>query len=104
MKDDKGESVPAARRLWKISSGGGGGRIREAFASIASPRRADTMFARLKGDRMKPILGAVLLFPLMSALALAQEPTADAKEGRFYLEGGVGFGVQTMAAPSTSSK
>jgi hypothetical protein len=58
----------------------------------------------LKGDRMKPILGALVLIPLMEAFALAQEPTADAKEGRFYLEGGVGFGVQSMAAPSTASK
>jgi hypothetical protein len=53
---------------------------------------------------MKPILGALALIPLMQAIAMAQEPTADAKEGKFYLEGGVGFGVQSMAAPSTANK
>ena len=52
---------------------------------------------------MKPILGALVLFPLMETFALAQEPTADAKEGRFYLEGGLGFGVASMAGPSTTS-
>jgi len=54
--------------------------------------------------RMKPVLGALLLVPIMSAVAVAQEPTADAKEGRFYLEGGLGFGVLTMAGPSTAPK
>ena len=53
---------------------------------------------------MKPILGALLLVPLMEAFALAQEPTADPKEGTFYLEGGVGFGVASMAADMGSSK
>ena len=53
---------------------------------------------------MKPILGALVLVPLMEAFAVAQEPTADAKEGKFYLEGGLGFGVLTMAGPSTTSK
>jgi len=53
---------------------------------------------------MKPILGALVLVPLMEAFALAQEPTADAKEGTFYLEGGIGFGVASMAGPSTASK
>jgi hypothetical protein len=53
---------------------------------------------------MKAILGALVLVPLMEAVALAQAPTADAKEGKFYLEGGVGFGVQSMAAPSTATK
>lgn len=45
---------------------------------------------------MKPILGALLFVPLMEAFALAQEPTADAKEGKVYLEGGIGFGVASM--------
>ena len=53
---------------------------------------------------MKPILGALVLVPLMEAFALAQEPTADAKEGRLYLEGGIGFGVASMAFDNTSSK
>jgi len=52
---------------------------------------------------MKPILGALVLVPLMEAFALAQEPTADAKEGRFYLEGGLGFGVMSMVGPATTS-
>jgi len=52
---------------------------------------------------MKPILGVLVLVPLMEAFAVAQEPTADAKEGRVYLEGGLGFGVMTMAAPATTS-
>jgi hypothetical protein len=53
---------------------------------------------------MKPILGALLLVPCLSAAALAQEPTADAKQGRFYLEGGIGFGVASMALDAGSSK
>ena len=53
---------------------------------------------------MKSILGVLVLVPLMEAFAVAQEPTADAKEGKFYLEGGLGFGVMTMAGPSTASK
>jgi outer membrane protein with beta-barrel domain len=52
---------------------------------------------------MKPILGALMLVPLMEAFAAAQEPTADAKEGKFYLEGGLGFGVSSMAFPSSST-
>jgi hypothetical protein len=52
---------------------------------------------------MKPILGALLLVPIMSAVAVAQEPTADAKEGRLYLEGGIGFGVASMALDANSS-
>jgi hypothetical protein len=40
----------------------------------------------------------------MEAFALAQEPTADAKEGRLYLEGGIGFGVASMALDDSSSK
>jgi hypothetical protein len=52
----------------------------------------------------KALLGALLLVPLMQAYALAQEPTADAKEGRFYIEGGLGFGVASMAADGGSSK
>jgi hypothetical protein len=53
---------------------------------------------------MKSIFGALLLVPCLSAFALAQEPTADAKQGRFYLEGGIGFGVASMAADAGSSK
>src|SRR5262245_43800240 len=53
---------------------------------------------------MKPILGALILVPLMEAFALAQAPVADAKEGKFYLEGGVAFGVATEAAPASNSK
>ena len=53
---------------------------------------------------MKPIFGALLLVPFMAAVAAAQEPTADAKQGRFYLEGGIGFGVASMAADAGSSK
>jgi opacity protein-like surface antigen len=53
---------------------------------------------------MKSIIGALLLVPAMSAVALAQVPTADAKEGRVYLEGGIGFGVASMAADAGSSK
>jgi len=49
---------------------------------------------------MKPILGALVLVPLMEAIALAQAPTADAKEGGLYLEGGIGFGVASMATPA----
>src|SRR5262245_52907715 len=52
----------------------------------------------------KTILGVLVLVPLMEAFALAQEPTADAKEGKLYLEGGIGFGVASMAGPSTASK
>ena len=52
---------------------------------------------------MKPILGALLLVPLMEAFALAQEPNADAKEGRLYLEGGLGFGVASMALDAEDS-
>ncbi|MBI3858186.1 MAG: hypothetical protein HY293_21095 [Planctomycetes bacterium] len=51
---------------------------------------------------MKPMLGALLLLPLMQALALAQAPTADAKEGKLYLDAGLSFGVATMAAPATT--
>jgi len=53
---------------------------------------------------MKPIIGALVLLPFMSALALAQAPTADAKEGKFYVEGGVGFGVSSMWPSAKSSK
>jgi hypothetical protein len=53
---------------------------------------------------MKPLLGALVLLPLMEAFALAQEPTADAKEGRLYLEGGIGFGVASMAPDAGASK
>src|SRR5262245_6703941 len=53
---------------------------------------------------MKSIIGALLLVPAMSAVALAQVPTADAKEGRLYLEAGLGFGVASMAADGGSSK
>jgi hypothetical protein len=53
---------------------------------------------------MKPILGALVLVPLMQAFARAQEPTADAKDGRLYLEGGIGFGVASMALDAGSSK
>jgi hypothetical protein len=53
---------------------------------------------------MKPILSALILVPMMAAAAWAQAPTADAKEGKLYLEGGLGFGVQSMAAPSTANK
>lgn len=53
---------------------------------------------------MKPILGALVLVPLMEAFALAQEPAADAKEGKLYLDAGLGIGVASMAAPTTSSK
>lgn len=53
---------------------------------------------------MKPIIGVLVLVPLMEALALAQAPTADAKEGKFYVEGGIAFGVDSMAGPSTESK
>ena len=52
----------------------------------------------------KTILGVLVLVPLMEALALAQVPTADAKEGKLYVEGGIGFGVASMAGPSTASK
>jgi hypothetical protein len=52
---------------------------------------------------MKPILGALVLVPLMQAFAMAQEPTADPKEGRFYVEGGIGFGVASMA-PDAKAK
>ena len=52
----------------------------------------------------KTILGVLVLVPLMEALALAQVPTADAKEGKLSLEGGIGFGVASMAGPSTASK
>lgn len=52
---------------------------------------------------MKAILGALILVPVMQAVALAQAPTADAKEGKLYLEGGLGFGVATMAAPATTT-
>jgi hypothetical protein len=52
---------------------------------------------------MKPILGVLVLVPVMQAFAVAQEPNADAKEGRIYLEGGVGFGVMSMVGPSTHS-
>ena len=51
----------------------------------------------------KTILGVLVLIPLMEALALAQAPTADAKEGRFYLEGGIGFGVASMAPDASSN-
>jgi hypothetical protein len=53
---------------------------------------------------MKALLGALVLVPLMQAYALAQEPTADAKEGRFYVEGSLGFGVASMAPDAGSSK
>ena len=53
---------------------------------------------------MKPILGALALLPFLSALALAQTPTADAKEGKLYLEGGVGFGVTSMWPSAKSNK
>jgi hypothetical protein len=52
---------------------------------------------------MKPIFGALVMVPLMEAFALAQAPTADPKEGRLYLEGGIGFGVASMAPDVTSS-
>jgi hypothetical protein len=52
---------------------------------------------------MKTILGALVLVPLMEAFAMAQEPTADAKAGKFYLEGGVGIGVASMAADASSN-
>ena len=52
---------------------------------------------------MKAILGALVLVPLMEAFAAAQEPTADAKEGRVYLEAGLGFGVLSMQGPSTTT-
>jgi hypothetical protein len=51
---------------------------------------------------MKPILWALVLVPVMQAVALAQAPTADAKEGRLYVDGGIAFGVASMAAPSDS--
>ena len=53
---------------------------------------------------MKPIIGALILVPLMEAIALAQAPTADAKEGRLYIEGGVGFGVTSMWPDAKSDK
>ncbi len=53
---------------------------------------------------MKPILGALVLVPLMQAFALAQEPTADAKEGRFYIEGGIGFGVASFTPDNDATK
>lgn len=52
---------------------------------------------------MKPILGALILVPVMQAVALAQAPTADAKEGRLYLDGGIGFGVGSMSLDATST-
>jgi hypothetical protein len=52
----------------------------------------------------KTILGVLVLVPLMEALALAQAPTADAKEGRFYVEGGIAFGVASMAPDAKSTK
>src|SRR6185436_17081886 len=53
---------------------------------------------------MKSIIGALLLVPAMPAVALAQVPTADAKEGRVYVEGGIGFGVSSMVLDFGSSK
>lgn len=53
---------------------------------------------------MKPILAALVLVPLMATAALAQEPTADAKEGKFYIDGGVGFGVASMATPVSNTR
>lgn len=53
---------------------------------------------------MKSIVGALILMPLMQAYALAQAPTADAKEGKFYVEGGISFGVASMALDAGSSK
>jgi len=53
---------------------------------------------------MKSILCALVLVPVMQAVALAQAPTADAKEGRLYLEGGIGFGVTSMWPDATSNK
>jgi hypothetical protein len=52
---------------------------------------------------MKPIIGVLILVPLMEALALAQAPTADAKEGKLYLEGGIAFGVASMAPDADSN-
>jgi hypothetical protein len=52
---------------------------------------------------MKPILGALILLPVLQAVALAQAPTADPQAGKFYLEGGVGFGVASMAADAQSN-
>jgi hypothetical protein len=51
----------------------------------------------------KTILAVLVLVPVMEALALAQAPTADAKEGRFYVEGGIAFGVASMAPDFGSS-
>ncbi len=51
----------------------------------------------------KTILGVLVLVPLMEALALAQAPTADAKEGRVYVEGGIAFGVASMALDADSN-
>ena len=53
---------------------------------------------------MKSILCALALVPAMAAVAVAQEPTADAKEGRFYIEGGIGFGVASMALDAGAKK
>jgi hypothetical protein len=53
---------------------------------------------------MKTILGAVVALSLMQAVALAQAPTADAKEGKFYVEGGIGFGVTSMWPDASSNK
>lgn len=53
---------------------------------------------------MKSIVGALVLVPLMQAYALAQAPTADAKEGKFYVEGGISFGVASMALDAGSTK
>lgn len=53
---------------------------------------------------MKPIIGALVVLPLMQALALAQAPTADAKEGKFYVEGGVAFGVTSMWPDAKATK
>src|SRR5262245_65253396 len=63
----------------------------EKALRIAYGQRRGTILAKLTFRegimRMKPILGALVLVPLMEAFALAQEPTADAKEGKRYLEG-----------------
>src|SRR5688572_31888757 len=80
--------------------------------TIASPRARCTILPKLfrdpdsylKGNGMKSIVAALVLVPLMQAVALAQAPTADAKEGRVYVEGGIGFGVASMAPDASSNK
>jgi hypothetical protein len=53
---------------------------------------------------MKSILCTLAIVPLLAAAAVAQEPTADPKEGRLYLEGDLGFGVASMAGPADNAE